>query len=228
MLMLFGETVFIIKQLTRPDNNVMAHDAHIMLQISDSHLIGKGSERTCYVHPENSDQCIKINHSSLTKQSDNELKYLTILLKRNISWQHIPKLYGVVQTNLGDGVVYDLIRDYDGEVSKTLAHYLTSETDIEEARRIVAALQEFRDYLLSQHIMVRDPNATNFALQKYNQDKVRLVLIDGIGNANFAPMFNQLNWFVDMKIKRKWKHFERSLLNKHPHNKTLQQVLLAQ
>ncbi|MGI9286263.1 MAG: YrbL family protein [Pseudomonadales bacterium] len=198
-----------------------------MLQISDSHLIGKGSERTCYVHPENSAQCIKINHSTLKKQSNNELKYLTILLQRNISWQHIPKFYGMVQTNLGEGMVYDLVRDYDGAVSNTLAHYLTSEIDVEETRQIVVALQEFRDYLLSQHIMVRDPNATNFALQKCNQNRVQLVLIDGIGNANFAPLFNQLNWFVDMKIKRKWNHFERSLLNKHPHNKTLQEVLLT-
>lgn len=197
-----------------------------MLQISPSHLIGRGSERTCYVHPENSDRCIKINHSSLNKQSNNELRYLTNLLKRNISWQHIPKLYGVVQTNLGEGVVYDLIRDYDGEVSNTLAHYLKREADIEETRQIVGALQEFRDYLLSQHIMVRDPNSTNFALQKCSEHKVQLVLIDGIGNANFAPMFNQLNWFVDMKIRRKWKHFERSLVNKHPHNKTLREVLL--
>ncbi len=202
-------------------------DAHIALEISPSHLIGKGSERTCYIHPENSARCIKINHSSLNKQSSNELIYLTTLLKRNISWRHIPKLYGVVQTNLGEGMVYDLIRDHDGAVSNTLAHYLKSKTDVEEVRQIVGALQEFRDYLLDQHVMVRDPNATNFALQKCSLDKVRLVLIDGIGNGNFAPMFNRLNWFVDMKIKRKWKHFERSLLNKHPNNKTLHKILLS-
>ncbi len=198
-----------------------------MLQISDAHLIGKGSERGCYVHPEHSARCIKINHSAVTKQSDNELEYLTILQKRNISWRHIPQFYGTVETNLGNGMVYDLIRDYDGEVSNTLAHYLRGETNCDEARQIVAALKQFRHYLLSQHIMVRDPNTTNFALQKCSPDSVQLVLIDGIGDANFAPLFNRLDWFVEMKIKRKWRHFERSLLNKHSHNKTIEKALLA-
>lgn len=198
-----------------------------MLQISATYLIGKGSERGCYVHPENSGRCIKINHSAVTKQSKNELEYLAVLQQRNISWQHIPQFYGMVKTNLGDGMVYDLIRDYDGEVSNTLAHYLRGETDSDEAQQIAAALKEFRRYLLSQHIMVRDPNATNFALQKCSRDRVQLVLIDGIGNANFAPLFNRLDWFVELKIKRKWRHFERSLLTKHPHNKSMEQALLA-
>ncbi len=225
--MFLRDTGFIISVLNDMPAIRLLQNAHIMIQISDSHLIGKGSERGCYVHPENSTRCIKINHSSVTKQSDNELEYLTSLQKRNISWQHIPQFYGIVQTNLGDGMVYDLIRDHDGEVSNTLAHYLRGDTNGAEAREIVAALKEFRHYLLSQHIMVRDPNATNFALQKCSRDRMQLVLIDGIGNANFAPLLNRLNWFVKIKIRRKWRHFEHSLLSKHPHNKSMEKALLA-
>lgn len=196
-----------------------------MLQLSDSHLIGKGSERACYVHPKDSTRCIKINHSALRKQSENELKYLTFLLKRNICWQHIPRFYGTVETNLGDGLVFDLIRDYGGEVSHTLAHYLTAHAGAEQTLAIVAALQQFRDYLLRQHIMVRDPNATNFALQKCTHNEIQLVLIDGIGSGNFAPALDRCDWYVEMKIKRKWRHFERSLVRKHSDNKALQQQL---
>ena len=36
----------------------------------------------------------------------------------------MPKFYGNEDTNMGSGAVFDLIRDEDGQVSKTLEFYL--------------------------------------------------------------------------------------------------------
>ncbi|WP_417884140.1 YrbL family protein [Vibrio rumoiensis] len=37
--------------------------------------------------------------------------------------QKPPKCIGLIDTNLGDGLVYELIKDYDGNRSKSLAYY---------------------------------------------------------------------------------------------------------
>ena len=41
-----------------------------------------------------------------------------------INFKHLPKYFGEVKTDKGAGFVVELIRDFDGEVSKTFEYYL--------------------------------------------------------------------------------------------------------
>ncbi len=43
------------------------------------------------------------------------------------NWKHLPKFYGEVNTNKGLGFILELIKDYDGNVSKSFAYYLKRE-----------------------------------------------------------------------------------------------------
>ena len=97
-----------------------------MINIDSSTLVGKGLHRECYVHPEDPSLCIKIVVAGDSSESQREQKYYRLLQKRNTSWEILARFYGVVDTNLGCGAVFDLIRNYDGECSKTLEHYLAS------------------------------------------------------------------------------------------------------
>lgn len=103
-----------------------------MLQIKPSLYIGRGKHRDCFVHPENPNLCIKIaikqNHAEIGR----ELSYYQFLEQRNISWDMISRFRGVIEMDRGDGAIFDLIRDYDGNISKTLDNYL-ADTEKTEA-----------------------------------------------------------------------------------------------
>ncbi|MDR2099710.1 MAG: hypothetical protein LBP40_02630 [Campylobacteraceae bacterium] len=80
--------------------------------LSEKEFIGKGQDRKCYIHPKNSSLCIKmlIERESLAKkQFSREIKYNEKLKKQNIPI--LPKYYGKVSTNMGDGYLFEFIKD---------------------------------------------------------------------------------------------------------------------
>ena len=75
-------------------------------------------------------KCIKVIVAGDHKETAREQAYYRLLEKRNISWRMLPRFYGQVDTNRGRGAVFELIRDYNAAVSKTLKHYLSANNEI--------------------------------------------------------------------------------------------------
>lgn len=70
-----------------------------MLILKEEDFIGKGSERACYLHPEDKNKAVKVtyknNKREKNKQSQKEVDYYNELIKRGMNdWQHLPKFYG--------------------------------------------------------------------------------------------------------------------------------------
>lgn len=100
-----------------------------MIILKDEDFVGKGNERACYIHPEDKNKAIKItyenNNRKESKQTKLEVNYYKELEKRRMTnFKHLPKYFGEVKTDKGAGFVVELIRDFDGEVSKTFEYYL--------------------------------------------------------------------------------------------------------
>jgi len=180
-----------------------------MLRLESSALIGRGLRRECYFHPADENKCIKIVVSGNHKETRREQLYYRLLEKRNISWKMLARFYGAVETNLGEGAVFDLIRDYNGEISKTLGHYLsaTNETDPND-QYLDRALPALKQYLLKWKIVTMTLKPQNIVFKKTHKSKGFLVVIDNIGNSDFIPICNYLDWMAIRKIHRKWHRFE--------------------
>lgn len=105
-----------------------------MLEIDHSHYFAQGLHRKCYVHPQNKYKVIKINmmHAVDHKETKREVDYYKHLERRGINWNMIPKYYGTEETTLGKGHVFDLIRDYDGHISKPLTYYLNHKKNLNQ------------------------------------------------------------------------------------------------
>ena len=84
------------------------------VDLEHAELIGKGSSRLCYVHPEDPGKCVKVIYTNNTRVADEELSYYNRFSRRRISWDMMSITYGYVRTTLGKGVVFSLSRDYDG------------------------------------------------------------------------------------------------------------------
>jgi hypothetical protein len=182
-----------------------------MIQLDSTLLIKSGTNRACYVHPHDKNKCIKVVISGNPKESNDEMKYLKLLEKRSISWDMLARFYGTVETNYGIGEVVELIRDYDGEISKELVYYLSDEEKTKDILNPVILLHKLKKYILKELIIVKDIHVVNIVYQKFSKTDGRLVIIDGTSNNEFIPISTYISYFTRKKINKKWIYFKNSI-----------------
>ena len=183
-----------------------------MIILENQTLVGRGLHREVYVHPENDRLCVKVAIVSEHKEFDREYRYYRLLQKRRIHWDNLPRFHGMVATDRGAGAVFDLIRDADGQVSKTLGEYLVaSDLTATQARAIVAATDALKRYLLDQAIITMTLKPKNIVYQHLSEDSGKLFVIDNIGNSDFIPLCNYVAGLARRKIARKWRQFENTI-----------------
>ncbi len=198
-----------------------------MLLLNASDFVGKGLHRECYIHPNDEQRCIKVVVAGDLSESKREQSYYKLLQKRGVSWDILPRFHGVIETNKGAGAVFDLIRDYDGEISKTLEYYLSSEQlDNAENLGISQAISVFKQELYRQSIITMTLSPKNIMYKKTGINEGRLIIIDNIGNSDFIPICSYIDSLAKKKITRKLLRFEKTVLKMCAHNDSLQQYLL--
>ena len=197
-----------------------------MLTLESSSLIGRGLRRECYFHPGDENKCVKVVVAGDHRETVREQSYYRRLENRDISWEMLARFYGNTETDRGPGAVFELVRDYDGEVSKTLEEYISAEssTDI-NYQDLSRALSVLKQYLLKWKIVTMDIKPQNIVYKKINESEGALVVIDNIGNSDFIPICNYVDFMARQKIRRKWQYFEDSLAKDYTQNRALQQVL---
>ncbi|MEZ0148189.1 MAG: YrbL family protein [Candidatus Reddybacter sp.] len=199
-----------------------------MILLDASYFVGKGLHRECYVHPEDGNLCIKVVVAGDLSESKREQSYYKLLQKRDICWDILPRFHGLIETNMGAGAVFDLIRDFDGEISKTLLHYLSAEhLDSAENLGISQAISVFKQELYRQSIITMTLSPKNIMYKKTGPNEGRLILIDNIGNSDFIPICNYIDSLAKKKIARKLLRFEQTVLKMCAHNQALHQNLSA-
>ena len=176
-----------------------------MLELISANLIGKGLHRECYIHPANQNLCIKIAFNENVKESQREQSYYEFLEKKGISWEMLPRYYGHVETNLGTGTVFDMIRNQDRSISKTLDDYFKSneQTKLHE-NSLLQALLLLKTYLLDQQIITMTIKPKNILYRESGNTDSRLVIVDNIGNSDYLPISNHSKFLARYKISRKW------------------------
>ena len=186
-----------------------------MLVIDRSTLVGKGLHRECFVHPDDHNRCVKIVVAGNSDENRREAQYYSQLASRGISWEMLTRFHGLVETSLGEGAVFDLVRDYNGEVSRTLDYYLDSE-DLRQlcGTALVEALNALKNYLLANSVITMTLKAQNVLFQQTMEHQGKLVIVDNVGNSDFIPITNYSPYLARLKIRRKWRRFEQSLNKK--------------
>lgn len=187
-----------------------------MITLKDEDFIAKGNERACYYYPNELSKVIKTtyknNKRKTNKQSKKEISYYKQLLKKGFSnWKHLPEYFGEVNTNKGNGFVIELIRDYDGNISKTFEYYI-QKNGIESYKN---ELKTYKKYFLDHCIIFNyGMMPKNILLRKKTETDFELVLIDGLGDVTFFTLPNRIPYFARKKINRRWDKFTKKYLSK--------------
>jgi hypothetical protein len=188
-----------------------------MIILKDEDFVGKGNERACYIHPEDKNKAIKItyenNNRKESKQTKLEVNYYKELEKRRMTnFKHLPKYFGEVKTDKGAGFVVELVRDYNGEVSKTFEFYLKQNGVFKYQKELETYKQYFLDnYIIFNYGMM----PKNILLRKNSETDFDLVLIDGLGDVTYFTFLNKIKYLAIRRINRRWDKFVKKYLEKY-------------
>lgn len=174
--------------------------------------IGSGRHRRCYNHPQDDNKCIKVLYNpddGGIKEVKRETSYYRRKSSQIQACQAIPNYYGVVKTDKGQGHVFDLVRDYDGQISKSLEYYLHRNKLTEN--EIQQKLQELRDSLNECGISTMTLKEYNILYRKTAPDDGYLVVIDNIGESEFLPICSLFRCLHRKKIDRIFQRFSQRL-----------------
>jgi hypothetical protein len=176
-----------------------------ILQIT-TEPIGVGKERACYLHPRDSTKAVKVQKGEFKKQTQRELKFYRTLQRRKMNnFKHIPQFYGKVQTNLGEGFIVDLIKDFDGNISRSLYWFIEQGYPISEFNPY---LEDLKQYLLQNLIVFNNRRSPfNLLFKRVSDCEARIVVIDGLGDHAAINWFDVFGYFARRKINRRWARF---------------------
>jgi len=174
-----------------------------MLILGDTSPFARGGRRLCYVHPRDPSRCVKVLRTDderfiktgrtlvpgfLRNEYDNnedERRTLTALQRRlGDAYRHLPRCEGYVETDLGKGLVLELVRDDDGQISRSVREALLSGTPLEELR---GAYEEMTAHFIAHGVVTRAILDHNLTAQRTGGGW-RMTLIDGFGDSTLIPL----------------------------------------
>lgn len=187
-----------------------------MIQLDKNNIFASGSERDCYIHPNDNTKLIKIikYKNNSYNQNDLEYRYYNYLQKQQVSFDHIAIYFGKVKTNLGEGLVFERIIDFDNQASKQLTYYIKNHmlTTVKEKK----LLNELKLYLEQNCILFMDVATINVMCKKISKSNYKLIIIDGLGGKRVgfkSYLYMNFSLYTKYKIKKQWKRFLKMVEN---------------
>lgn len=194
---------------------------------------GVGGRRLCYVHPLDPGKCVKVLRQDARRtvrssrnlipnrfrrrydNNANEFAVLTRLFERigPAAAQCLPRCYGWTETDLGPGLVLDLIRDRDGGISRNLRELVSTGAAVDTFR---PAFDELAAFLIEHTVLTRALLDHNIAAQDRGGGCWRLFIIDGLGDPAWLPLAQSVRPLARARINRRiaefWPRLERLAL----------------
>ena len=169
--------------------------------INEKLYMSNGSKRNVYFHPNDNNKIIKIIKKERTNilekiWNNNMENYRSYIIFGNIKIKSMNN--GLIKTNLGIGIVYDLIKDYDNNISKNLKFWIKKN---KISKNLIEQLIDINKYYYTNYDILIHINKFNYLVQKISKDEIRVVLIDGYDSF----LYNKFCKNKDVVIKRVYK-----------------------
>ena len=191
-----------------------------MIDLDDIKPFAEGGNRKCFVHPHNPGRCLKVVHQGLPSKIKNnkswykrfrsiesfddnlreQKAYNQKALQKDDPnlWMHLARWYGMTETSIGNASETELIRNGD-TIAETLETYLFREGITEE---IKVSIADFEQWLKDHLVLTKNLIPHNLVLD-YQNDKIVLKIIDGLGSQAFIPLPNYSDFFAKRYINRR-------------------------
>ena len=201
------------------------------LQLKNIEPFACGGNRLCFVHPDDSNRCIKVrrpdftladcrrkkgfpkNLRRLSSFDDNREEYRIIQQLRHwtgdSTFDHIYRCFGFVDTDFGVGLETELIRDADGLISLSLKQFLWEVGYTDHCRQ---AVEQLTTFWRVHKIPSRDLLTHNIVVQLDSEGGIsRLVVIDGLGSSTLIPLHWLPSKYQIRRVDTRLQRFEARL-----------------
>lgn len=191
-----------------------------MIELSESDYLAEGLARTCYFHPEDENLCIKIGKPNVeVSHLYKEINYYKKINKKDASKFDYPfyaMYHGSIETNLGEGFVYDLVRDETSqEVSKTLIDYIRMKGSPIDDSVFDTSLKKLQDQMIKYKVFASDLRPRNLCCKILKDGSVEMIIVDGIGHRDFLPLGDWFHCFAKQKVERRFQKIALSSVLDH-------------
>lgn len=200
-----------------------------LIELRGCEPFATGGTRLCFRHPDHPDRCIKVFRSDRTplrrreqmrgirrfrslRRFDDQWKEQRayeqlVRLDRPGVWEHVPRYFGTEPTDMGPGIVTELLTNAD----QSIPHNIEESFAEPEFELSPVALREFKQWLRRELFLSRNLLPHNIVVVQQSADSSRLVIVDGIGNNEFVPISSWFKPFARRKIERRIRFFEHRL-----------------
>ncbi len=189
-----------------------------LLILNDDLFFGSGRHKKCYLHPTKDTLCVKIAYNR-GGQTDllREINYIKILKKRNKNYDILPKYYGEIETNLGHGYVFEVIRNYDKSKSITLQEILLDEKLFDNYFNLtVKLLKDLKNNLFENEIITMGIFPENIIFQQIAHQTYKVRIVNDMGSGVLIPLEYHFHYFAKAKVARRWEEFLTNLKKLYP------------
>lgn len=183
---------------------VPVFEQHGSLRLSEQQPFAHGRERLVFRHPHIPFVAVKVirpEHSDLKRESAGLFRrhsrqqhytvflrelgeYLALRARAPHGGLPLPMIMGLVETDMGLGLVTELLEMASGKMAPTLRQLLSAGAD---PAALQAPLKDFEQALLAYEVVVNDVSLDNIMATGAHQAS-RLVLVDGFGDKNLIPL----------------------------------------
>lgn len=205
------------------------------LQLTPKLHLGTGDNRRCYVHPDNPELCIKVDkpwNEGLHNSPFKRIKRLVMPWLADFSsnreegrfyrtqsrvnnekfYVHAPRCHGIALTNLGPGLVFERIRDDDGNYSARLDSYL--EKYPEQINHVIRLIETLYEDMLQLEKLIFCWNKENLIVQQKKDNNDRLIVIDWKSEGrpnNDLPIISFSSYLGRRKMSKQFKELVSGL-----------------
>jgi len=133
-------------------------------------------------------------------------------IRKQKTFRYIPEYHGPIKTPEGIGQQFTLIRDENGEISRTMqSHLADSPFTRDQIRKCV---EDLLNWIWENGIVVTDLRRKNILIQQSSEGP-KAWLIDGLGDHVAIRILNVFQKERRRKVERRSSHFLKVLEREH-------------
>jgi len=187
-----------------------------------------GETRLCFVHPDDPTKMIKVLHPDAppadrrAKQRPfkrwvfcdahydanfREINRYAYLYRKYKTIPNLVPFYETVETDLGVGMVTQLLRDFDGRISKTL-YQCKKYPEFYKNKYLLDALEQLHQKE-NTAVMFNTISVTNVVVQILAATRYKVWIVDGIINSTFIPISDYIPIVASKRKKRKLDYLKK-------------------
>lgn len=178
-----------------------------MIELHEDLLLGQGNARYCYIHPEDSSKLIKVEKTKDLKKQQNKIDYIyyAYLVSQNADLSFISTCFEWIETNIGTGLVFERIENFDDSEALTFEEVIIQRTISKTTQKLL--LKQLKSYLEINSILFIDVSLSNIICKKVSADEWQLIIVDGLGARRLKLQFwlqRKIKMYAHFKIRKQW------------------------